>query len=307
MEGAAHQVLTSAEIRRLAPMPDAIDAVRAALRDLAAGAFDLPPRLVLGGGDVLVMSAHHRPSRTAVVKTVSVDLDRAPAITGTMVWTGRTRPLLADAAPVTQLRTGAIVGVATDALADPTSSRLALIGAGGQAADQVRAVHSVRPLEKLAVFDRHRACATALLSNLAAELPQVDLRVAPTIDHALDDAQIVCCATSSTTPLFSVDALPDNVHVNAIGSFRPSMRELPDKLMGTAVRVVVDQVAAATAEAGEVIHALRGGSVAMGDLVELADVLEAGPVTAGRTVFKTVGLAVQDWAIAALLGHRAKA
>jgi ornithine cyclodeaminase/alanine dehydrogenase-like protein (mu-crystallin family) len=298
--------LTNTEIRRLVPMHDAIGAVRDAFRELAEGAFTLPPRLALGDGTVLVMAAHHRPSGTAVVKTLSVELDRVPAILGLLVWSSRAGQYVADAAPITALRTGAIVGVATDAMADPDASTLALFGAGGQAADQVRAVHAVRPLSRVAVHDRDPQRAGALVARLSAELPGIELVTAPTGPEALEDAQIVCCATSSTTPLFDLDALPEHVHVNAIGSFRPDMRELPDKLIATADLLVVDQLEAATEEAGEIIHALGNGLVERDCLHELATVLARSerPVTTGRTVFKTVGIAIQDWAVARLLSRR---
>lgn len=298
----APRVIGGAEVRRLVPMGDAVGAVREAFRELGAGAFALPPRVVLGGGKVLVMAAYHEPTGSAVVKTVSVELDRVPAISGTLVWTDAGGRLVADAAAVTALRTGAIVGVATDALAEPDASVLALIGAGGQAADQVRAVHAVRPLSALNVFARDRVRAEVLLAGLATELTGVELRASPTVAAALADAQVVCCATSSSTPVFEAGMLPGRVHVNAIGSFRPSMRELPEGLLASAGLLVVDQAEAATTEAGEIIHALRHGAISAGDLRELATVLDERPAALGRTVFKTVGVAVQDWAIARLLG-----
>jgi len=104
--------------------------------------------------------------------------------------------------------------------------------------------------------------------------------------------------------MFALAALPERVHVNAIGSFRPTMRELPNKLIETAELVVVDQLAAATAEAGEVIHALQAGSIALDDVRELSAVRDTPPRTTGRTVFKTGGVAPQDWAIARLLAQR---
>jgi ornithine cyclodeaminase len=99
-----------------------------------------------------------------------------------------------------------------------------------------------------------------------------------------------------------VDALPERVHVNAIGSYLPSMRELPAELLATAGCVVVDQVEAVLEEAGEVIHAVETGLVDRASLVELGDALRTPPEVTGRTVFKSVGLAVQDWAVARLLG-----
>ena len=292
----------AAEIRAAVSMAEAIDAVRGGFADLAAGAFEMPPRTVLGDGRFLVMAAHHRPTGSAMIKTLSLNFDRRPAIAGTVVWseTGRLGQLVADAAAVTTLRTGAAVGVATDLLAPPGAGRLTLIGAGAQAPDQVRAVHTVRPLRRLTVVDRHPERARALVEELAPELEGVELATATNAARAVRDAQIICCATTATRPLFPEAALPERVHVNAIGAFRPTMRELPDELLASAT-VVVDELDAVLEESGEIIHALDAGALAKDDLTELGTALADPPDHRGRTVFKTVGVAVQDWALARLL------
>ncbi|WP_086675347.1 ornithine cyclodeaminase family protein, partial [Amycolatopsis pretoriensis] len=258
-----------------------------------------------GGGTTLVMSACHTPTSTTVVKTLSLVAGRTPMILGTLVWNTAEGQVVADAIEVTTLRTGAASGVATDLLAPPSAGRLALLGTGAQAADQVRAVAAVRPIRRLAVFGRSRSRALAFAERMAAEFPDVTTRVASSAADAVSDAEIVCCATSSSTPLFDVDDLPERVHVNAIGSYLPSMRELPAGLLGGAGCVVVDQVEAALEEAGEVIHAVDNGLVSRASLVDLGDALRTRPEVSGRTVFKSVGLAVQDWAIARLLGDAA--
>lgn len=303
MATGAEQVLTAAQIRERVPMPEAIKAVRRALSDVAAGHFTLPPRLHFHDGRFLVMIAFHHPTGAAIVKTLSVELDRAPAILGTVVWTDPGGRWVADAAAITTIRTGAIVGVATDVLAKPGASVLALLGAGRQAPDQIRAVHSVRPLTALKIFDLDPGRAETLAEAVSPELPGVQVQTTQRVADALTDAEIVCCATSSSTPLFPAEALPPQVHVNAIGSYRPSMRELPDELLATADLVVVEQLQAARDEAGEIIHALENGSRAASEICELATLLSAVPPETGRTVFKTVGIAAQDWAIARLLAR----
>src|SRR5690606_11743947 len=299
-------VVTDEQIREAVPMADAVAAVRRAFADLAAGAFEIPVRAALGGGAFLSMPVHHRPSGTAAVKTLSLNFDRTPAITGTVVWSdvSRTGGLAADAGALTALRTGAASGVATDLLADPGASRLALIGAGGQAADQVRAVHAVRPLSRLTVTARTPARAEALVASLRAELPGVESATAPDPAAAVAGADVVCCATNTAEPLFAAADLPERVHVNAIGSYWPGMRELPDDLLAAAT-VVVDDEEAVLEESGEILHALGSGAIDRGDLVELGTALDGGlPERAPRTVFKSVGVAVQDWALARLLAER---
>ena len=295
-------MLDAHAVRAAVPMTAAVAAVREAFLDLAAGRFVVPQRLSFGDGTTLVMSACHTPTSTTVVKTLNLAAGRTPMILGTLVWNTAEGQLVADAVEVTTLRTGAASGVATDLLAPPSAGRLALLGTGAQAADQVRAVAAVRPVTQLAVFGRVRSRALAFAERMGAEFPGVVTRVASSAADAVSDAEIVCCATSSSTPLFDVDDLPARVHVNAIGSYLPSMRELPAGLLGDAACVVVDQVEAALEEAGEVIHAVESGLVERSSLIELGDALRTPPPVSGRTVFKSVGLAVQDWAIARLLG-----
>ena len=291
--------VSAEELRSIISMAGAVAEVRRAFLGLARGEFDMPQRVVLGGGQFLIMSAQHRPTGSAVVKTLSVNFDRIPAISGTLVWSelARVDHLVADASAVTTLRTGAVVGVATDLLAPVSADRLVLIGAGAQAADQVRGVHCVRPLRQLTVVDRDLARAEALGRQLRSELAGVRIAITADAETAVQDTDIVCCATTANLPLFRADALPQRVHVNAIGSFRPDMRELPPELLAGAT-VVVDEAGAALAEAGEIIHAVSNGLLDPSDLIELGTALAANSLTAApRTVFKTVGVAVQDWAI----------
>lgn len=298
--------LSGREVRAAVSMSEAIDAVRRGFIGLAGGEFEMPTRTALRDGRFLVMSAHHRPTRSAMIKTLSVNFDRLPAITGTVVWStlDGADHLIADAGAVTTLRTGAAVGVATDLLAAPDADRLTLIGAGGQAPDQVRAVHTVRPLRHLTIVDTSTERARSLADALHAELDSTEIRVATDPAHAVGDAHIVCCATPATSPLFPESALPAQVHVNAIGAFRPTMRELPDELLAAGT-VVIDELDAILEESGEISHALRAGAIAQDDLTELGTALTSVPADRRkRTVFKTVGIAMQDWAIARLLADK---
>ncbi|MGI5347418.1 ornithine cyclodeaminase family protein [Streptomyces sp. CA-250714] len=294
------------KIREAVTMDEAIESVRRAFVGLAGGEFEMPTRTALRDGQFLVMSAHHRPTASAMFKTLSVNFEREPAIAGTVAWseTGRSDHLVADAGAVTALRTGAVVGVATDLLAPPQAGRLTLIGAGGQAPDQVRAVHAVRPLRQLTVVNADPTRAQRLVDTLEAELPGVELRTASDAEAAVRTAEIVCCATNATSPLFPESALPAQVHVNAIGAYRPTMRELPDELLADST-VVIDELAAILEESGEVIHALEAGAITKDALTELGTALTAPAAVYGkRTVFKSVGVAVQDWALARLLADK---
>jgi ornithine cyclodeaminase/alanine dehydrogenase-like protein (mu-crystallin family) len=297
-------LLNAAETRAALPMPQAIAAVRDAFIGLGEGHFELPPRTVLGDGSALSMAVHHRPTRSTVVKSLSIDFARTPAIVGALVRVGTDSAdtLVADAATVTAIRTGAVVGVATDLLAPAGARHLVLVGTGAQAADQLRAVRAVRSLDAVTFVSRRLEAAETFRDGLDAELSGLEVTVTTDLEAALGRADVVCCATPATEPLFRTEWLPGRVHVNAIGSYRLAMRELPDDLLAGAT-VVVDQVEAVLEESGEIDHAIAAGVLAVDALVELSDALAHRPPLADRTVFKSVGVAVQDWAMGNLLAH----
>jgi ornithine cyclodeaminase len=291
-------------------MPVAIEAVRRGFVGLARGEFEMPARTSLRDGQFLVMSAHHSPTATAMVKTISLNFaGREPAIVGVVAWNDLEHldHVVADAAAITAIRTAAATGVATDLLARPDSTHLAMIGAGGQALDQVRAVCAVRNIARLTLAARSQRRSRLLAKLIGEEMPHLRVEVAVSVSEAVAHADIVTCATTATSPLFALADLGPDVHVNAVGAFRPTMRELPDELLADAAAVHVDQREAALEESGEVRHALESGAITLDDLVELGHALgetPGGPAArTGRTVFKSVGVAVQDWAIGRLLAH----
>lgn len=294
----------AAQVRARVTMDDAITAVRQAFISFAEGEFELPLRVALRDGAFLTMSAHHAATSSAVVKSVSLDFERRPAVQGVVSYLslGDGPSAVMDAGAVTTLRTGAVVGVATDLMAPPQASTLTLVGVGGQAPDQLRAVRAVRPIRAVRLVGASLEAAQTFGDRLAGELAGLDVRCFADVDEAVSTADVVCCATPVTEPLFSADALPERVHVNAIGAFRLTMRELPDELLGQST-VVVDQREAALEESGEVVHAIGAGVLSSGALHELGRVLPRGLQAGPRTVFKSVGLAIQDWAVARLVAE----
>jgi ornithine cyclodeaminase/alanine dehydrogenase-like protein (mu-crystallin family) len=292
-------LLTPEELRAAVPMSHAIAAVRDAFVRLRAGEFEMPVRTALGDGRVLTMTAFHAPTSSTVVKSVDLDYSRRPATQGLVLWTSGSTAYVLDAGTVTSLRTGAAVGVATDLLAPAVTRTLVLIGLGGQAADQLRAVRAVREFEAVTLVARNPDSARVFAEVHAEGLAGLDVRLSTDPAAAVADADVICCATPSTKPLFDADVLPDTLHVNAIGAYRLSMRELPGTLLSSAL-VVVDQREAALEESGEINHAIAEGALTSEALVELGTMLDGCPRASprpARTVFKSVGLAMQDWAI----------
>ena len=303
---ASSMYVDTESVRRLVSMSDAIGAVRDAFISYDAGEFEMPIRTAMSDGSFLTMNAHNSATRSAVVKSLSLDFERSPAIQGFVAYQslGDGPMAVMDAAPVTTLRTGAVVGVATDLLARSDASVLTLIGLGAQALDQLRAVRAVRPIRSLRLVGADRAEAESFRGRFADELDGLNTQCFESADEALTGADVVCCATPATNPLFKASSLPDRVHVNAIGAFRLTMRELPDELLARAT-VVVDEREAALEESGEIVHAIEAGLLSAGTLQELGSALSHGLMEQRpQTVFKSVGLAIQDWAIARLVAER---
>lgn len=284
------------EVRRLVTLEAAIPAVLTAMTALSEGRLEQADRQLLGGGS-LVMTAHDSFTGSTVVKLWSGHRGSA---WGTLLWDDPRGRLVAGAGAITALRTGAIVGAATDKLAAPQARRLGTLGAGHLALDQVRAVCAVRPIERMKVWSRQPAHALAFAQQVREDMPHLAVQVVVTTREAVREADVVCCATPATKPLFRLEDLMPEVHVNAVGSFRERMHELPQALLAGARQVVVDQKSACLRESGEIIRAVGSGAMDADDLVELGT-LRTSSFGRRRTVFKSVGVAAQDWAIGKLL------
>jgi ornithine cyclodeaminase len=211
--------------------------------------------------------------------------------------------VVAPAETITALRTGAISGLVTDLVDDPAASRLAIFGAGALAGDQVRFIHAVRPLTKVRFIVRTPSRAEALVQQLRAELPDTDITVTTPADRRLSDVDLVCCATTSTEPLFASDELDETVHVTAVGSYKPVMHEFGADLISSASAVIVDDLHACMTESGELIDAVEEAVIIRDDITELISIIDQPRRPGGRTIFKSVGVAVQDWAAMELLAR----
>jgi ornithine cyclodeaminase len=302
-------------------MRAAIDAMREAFAQLAAGHADLPLRTAVRvpqrDGVMLVMPARCDAPAALGGKLVSLFPGNAPRglplIHAIVILldpeTGAPRAVV-EGATLTALRTGAASGLATELLARPGARRLAVIGSGVQARTQLEAVCCVRPIAEVVVFSRTPEHARRFAEEVAArEGAPERIAVAASASEAAAAADVVCVATTSATPVLGAPDVGSGCHVNAVGSFTAELVELDPALVARA-RVVVDQRQAALAEAGEVIAAVRAGLIAERDLIELGQVVNgAAP---GRrspqeiTLFKSVGLAIQDLCAAERAVRRAE-
>ncbi len=316
-------------LRSLVPMPDAIAASRRAFGAAARGEITGPLRTALSRQRVLVMPAEHS-SGSGLIKIISFRPDGwpsgVPSIGGGVLWidglTGRIAAMV-DAAALTALRTGAASGLATSLLARPASRVLAMLGAGDQAADQVAGVCAVRPIREIRVYSRRGTRSEELCQRLLAAHPGVTVNPAATPREAVRGADVICTATRSAEPLFEAADLEPAAHVNAVGAYRLDMSEVPPEAFRQADLVVIDQLEAALAEAGDLVHALNRGYLRRADLIEIGELLASDPAAAasgpgagasgpaaapehGLTIFKSVGIAAQDWAVCELAVRRAR-
>ncbi|MBN2583112.1 MAG: ornithine cyclodeaminase family protein [Planctomycetes bacterium] len=311
-------ILDAAEVRQALPMRSAVEGMKRAFAALSEGRAVVPLRAHLPvephQGISLVMSAFVQDAQgeALTVKVVSLFDGNAalglPRIQAAVLvlepGTGRPVALLEGAA-LTAIRTGAASGAATDLLARSDCATAAVFGAGVQARTQLEAVCTVRPIETVWIHDPVPGRAEELAAELAGRDPiPPDVRAAADARQAVADADVVCTATTSRVPVFAHADLKQGVHVNAVGSYQPDVREIPpETVIGS--RVVVDSREAALCEAGDLIQPIRRGLIDQEHIhAELGElVLGRRPGRGGPeeiTLFKAVGVAVQD-ALAARL------
>jgi len=316
------RILSGADVRRAVTMAEAIQAVREAYVQLSTGQAVVPLRtpvpVAKREGVTLFMPAYLTGSDALGAKIVSVfpanPARGLPLIHAVVLVvdaeTGRPLALM-DGTYLTALRTGAASGVATDLLARRDARVAAIFGAGAQARTQLEAVCTVRKIEQVWVYDLDRRAAEAYVEEMKGRGHPIpaDISVAGSPAQAVRNADLICTATTSRTPVFADADLKPGVHINGIGSYTPDMQEVPAETVARA-RVVVDSRLASLAEAGDLIIPLRQGLIAETDIHG-----EIGQVAAGTlpgrssdqeiTFFKSVGVAVQDVAVAHLILRRA--
>lgn len=312
------RILSGADVRQAVTMAEAIGAVQDAYIQLSAGQAVVPLRTPVPvekrEGVTLFMPAYLSTSDALGAKIVSVFPENVarglPLIHAVVVVvdaeTGRPIALM-DGTYLTALRTGAASGVSTALLARPDARVAAVFGAGAQARTQLEAVCTVRSIEKAWVYDTMLDRATAYAQEMLAmggPMP-ADIAVAGSPAEALREADVVCTATTSSVPVFDDADLLPGAHVSGVGAYTHEMQEIPAETVLRA-KVVVDSREASLAEAGDLMIPLKEGLIAEDDIHGEIGEVAAGLIP-GResdtevTFFKSVGLAVQDVAVANLI------
>jgi ornithine cyclodeaminase/alanine dehydrogenase-like protein (mu-crystallin family) len=305
-------LLTAEDVRKALPMNEAIEAMKKAYASLSGGTAVVPLRTRLSIPDSEAISLFmpafvNSPEGDALaIKAVSLfptNPGRGLAYIQAAVLvfdpeTGQAIALL-EGSSLTAIRTGAGGGAAIDLLSRPESRVVAIFGAGAQGRTQLEAACTARAIEAAFIFDPNPDKAELFAKDVRGKgaIPR-DVRVAGSVQEAIQDADIVCTATTATKPVFEDRFLNTGTHISAVGSYTPEMQEVPAETLQRA-RIFVDSRSASMEEAGDLIQPIRAG---LFDETHIAG--ELGEVVLGRvpgrqspeqiTYFKSVGIAAQD-------------
>ncbi|MEM3697275.1 MAG: ornithine cyclodeaminase family protein [Candidatus Bathyarchaeia archaeon] len=311
--------LSDTDVQRLLTMREAIDAVEEAFKELQRGEVIIPERttLILKNGSISQMSAYLKRMRIATTKVFgifprNVKYNLPTTVATLLVYdleTGKVATVM-DAAYLTALRTGAVSGVASKYLSRKDSKNVGIIGCGMQGRTQLLAVKEVREIEKVRAFDKVSSTKETFAEEMSKKLG-IDVLPADSSKDAVKDADIAITATTSAEPVIKGEWISGGIHINAIGSYYPNARELDTETIVKS-KLVVDLRKAALEEAGDVILPIKEGAI-----TEKHIYAELGEIVTGKkpgriaddeiTVFKSVGLAIQDAAVARVIIEKFKA
>lgn len=284
-------------------MRAAIDAIDAAMKEDQLPATPLRSRIALGDGELLLMPSAGPAAggvKLVTVGAAGTSSGVRPTVQGVYVLFSSTtlEPVLSiDASALTAVRTAAVSGWMTDQLARADATSLTIFGSGTQAVAHFAAMRAVRNIESLTVVGTNPTS----VASLVATATEAGVRSRAGASHSIAGSDLVCCCTSSPTPVVSGHLLQEGVHVNAIGAHSPTTRELDGTAIARA-KVVVESREAALAEAGDLRIAMAEGCFEPNQIVaEMHDLARGVQVRTSRddiTVFKSVGVAFEDLILA---------
>lgn len=312
-------VLGERDVHELLPIAECIDVMGGAFRTVARGGFMQPLRSIAWlpdrRGAIGTMPGFLAEPDAAGAKVITVfPENRASGLEshqGSVLLheTKTGRPLaIVHAGAVTAIRTAAVSALATRVLAQETANRLALLGSGTQARTHLEAMLAVRPIKQVKIWSRTAANARAFAQAAAAE-HGIQIEVTGSAREAVRGAQIVCTVTAATAPVLEGAWLELGMHVNAAGSSVPPFRELDASVVERS-RIFVDNRECVLNEADDLRVPIAQGVISaddiLGDLAELAAGTVRGRTSATDiTLFKSVGMAIEDIAAARELYRRA--
>ena len=308
------KLITASEIQQYMSMQQCVEVIREAVVHIVKGTIVIPDRnqLDVGPGITLIMPALWPDKHSLTTKIISVfpnnpqqGLPTTFALLALLdTRTGEVQ-MLCEGSSLTALRTGALSGVATDCLSRSDAKTLTICGAGRHARTQLAANMCARDFQSVHILSRSAESAQAMINEVQPLYPNVEFQIANS--DSIQAADVISCATTSGEPVFDGSLVQPGTHVNAIGAFTPTTRELDSELISQAT-LFMDTKDGCLEEAGDFLIPISEGRI-----TEDALQTEIGSVVAGDkpgrtsddqiTVFKSVGSAAFDVAAAYALSQ----
>jgi ornithine cyclodeaminase/alanine dehydrogenase-like protein (mu-crystallin family) len=305
-------LLTEQDIRQILTMEMALNAVEDGLRKLALDEAQNVPRARAQTDHAMLHIMAAAGKSLGVMGYKAYTTSRKGQHFHLSLFDGKTGSLLAlmEADYLGQIRTGAASGVATEFMARPDASEVGLFGSGKQARTQLLAVCKVRKIRHVQVYSLNEEHRRQFASEMS-EMCQTEVEPVPRPEMAAEDKDIIVTATTSREPVLNGHWIAEGTHINAIGSNFLGKAEIDAVAVRRCESIVVDSKDQARLEAGDFVQALEEGSI------HWADVHELGQVIVGRytgrahpqdvTLFKSLGIAIEDIAVAARVYAKAQA
>jgi alanine dehydrogenase len=312
-------ILSEKEVQSLIDIRELIEALEQAHIQYSTGNAVMPVRLVVPlpqiQGRITSMPGYLSDDKALGMKIVTYfqnnPRQNLPAILATiMLFSTETGKMIAamDGSYITAVRTAAASAMATKALANPQTPVLGIVGAGVQARAHIRALCFVRNFKRIKIYSPSGTSAMAVKRDLEPEV-DVDIEVAGSVEEAVQYSDLVVTVTTAQEPILSLNWLTPGAHINAVGSHRPDLREIDGATLASS-KVVVDSREAIMAECGDVLLAIKENSITEKNIhAEIGEVLarvKPGRTSADEiTLYKSVGIAIQDVATAQLVYRKA--
>ena len=312
-------VLSEKEVQSLAKVEELIPVLERAHIQYSTGKAVMPVRLVVPlpqiEGRITSMPGYLSQDKALGMKVVTFFPNNLkqnlPQILATvMLFSADSGKMIAamDGNYITAIRTACVSAMATKALANPQSHVLGVLGAGVQARAHIRALTQIRKISEIKIYDIFEASARQLQEALEREIG-IKIDVVQSAREAVLDADLLVTVTTAKEPIVKEDWLKPGMHINAVGSHRPDLREIDGATLASA-KIVVDSREAIMAECGDILLAIQEKAITA-DSVHA----EIGEVLAGKkpgrtrsdeiTLYKAVGIAIQDVATAYLIYRKA--
>lgn len=313
------RILSEKEVRALLEIEELVSVLEKAHVEFSTGKVVMPVRLVVPlpqiKGRITSMPAYLGEANALGIKIISYFQENPkqglPAILATisLYGTDTGKPLVVmDGAYITAVRTACASAMATKALANEKTPVLGVVGAGIQARTHIRALSKVRQIERVLIYSPSGRSAPLVKQELEGEIG-IDITVVDSVEAAVREADLIATVSTAPDPILNGAWLKPGVHINAVGSHRPDLREIDPATIKRS-SVFVDSREAIQSECGDILLAIKDGVITMEHVrAEIGEVLAGAKQGRSRpdeiTMYKSVGIAVQDVATAQLVYQRA--